>query len=356
MYLSLTRPTDQVTSLILDAARMRVSLTSLLSLVGLAALVRAGKETRGAELLAFFEGYRIDVEVNGADGAKLAKGCQPIEADFEDGVIPDGQRGCNLWGFMRRVGDPPFRPGEMIADPNVPDGENDPPRVRGFSLVADANSPTVQEVRNMYKWGPDPYSKILPKQMFPDDFEEKGRNNRYFDFHNMQALLGKRIDELSTEDMDKARPHMEKIDVCLEWAAEGRRKDTAKFKITAAKAVLESFKIQGKPYVGKTVRSNVARNHFGRWEEMDTDKTVANIKKTKLDRDLEKAKEAMRTFEKDYRNGNLRQYKNKGNPIGGGGSAVDHGNTADASAKLRAAVQKRLAGEACEWPEPNEPK
>lgn len=90
----------------------------------------------------------MDVEINGADGAKLEKGCGPIEADFEDGVIPGGQRGCTFRGFLRHVADPTFSPGSMIKDPNAAD-RADPPRVSGFSLEADLSSPTVEEVRNI---------------------------------------------------------------------------------------------------------------------------------------------------------------------------------------------------------------
>ncbi|SPO00348.1 uncharacterized protein DNG_03193 [Cephalotrichum gorgonifer] len=335
---------------------MRLNIASLISVVGLAALVQAGKEVRGAELLMFFEAYRMDVDIKGVDGATLAKGCKPLEADFEDGKIPAGQKGCNLWGFMRTVGEPSFNPSLDIKDPNDPDQKN-AKQVKGWSLVTDPMSPTVEEVRNMYRWGSNPYSRIQPKEMFPDKFgtvRGEGKDtNAYFDFHNMQALLGKRIDTLSAENMEKAKPHLEKINVCLQWAGEGRRKDQAPFKIKAAKDVLKSFKANVDAFTSKKKKSTISESHFGEWEEINTKETAKKIRKTKLDKDLEPAREAIRNLSKNFRNG-LLNYHVGGRPIGGNGSAKDHGNTADASAKLMEAVQKRLGGDACEWPEPKE--
>ena len=98
----------------------------------------------------FFEAYRMDVEISDSlDDVKLAKGCQPSPADFADGVVPNGRKTCNFWGFLRHVGDPAFDPRSSFNDPNMADSTT---QVRGFDLVADPDSPTVNEVRNIYKW------------------------------------------------------------------------------------------------------------------------------------------------------------------------------------------------------------
>jgi len=256
------------------------------------ALVRAGAEVRGVEILLFYNAYRLDVEVSAAlakekgenpeNSWKLAKKVFNMPSDFADGKVDTSKLGANFHGFTGGTASMGYA------------------KETGLGKIKDPWNPTWQEVKDIVKWAPITkgnqysYGGFDVQTMLgdlaggqPNSVPTEGgkrTKNHFFDFDNMLAIIGKRCSDLHTLKPDIAKPYMQRMAELSDLAYEGRAKESAEFKITdIKKALTEKYsafdKKNPKTITGAVVTKKATTANFGDYQDLDVDKTTKGIEK-----------------------------------------------------------------------------
>lgn len=254
------------------------------------ALVRAGAEVRGVEILLFYNAYRLDVEVSAAlakdkkedpdQSWKIAKQAFNLPSDFADGKVDTSKLGANFHAFTGGTASMGYA------------------KATGLGKIADPWNPTWQEVKDIVKWTPIPkgnqysYGGFNVQSMLGDlaggqpnsvpTTNGKRTKNSFFDFDNMLAIIGKRCSDLHALKPDIAKPYMERMAQLSDLANEGRAKESAQFKITdIKKALIEKYKQFEKKNPGTisgAVKTKKATSkNFGDYQDLDVDRTLKGI-------------------------------------------------------------------------------
>lgn len=256
------------------------------------ALVRAGAEVRGIEILLFYNAYRLDVEVSAALAKdkkedpdrtwKIAKQAQNLQSDFPDGKVDESKLGANFHGFTGTTASMGYA------------------KATGLGKIKDPWNPTWEEVKDIVKWPPITkgnqysYGGFDVQSMLGDlaggqpnsvpTTDGKRTKNHFFDFDNMLAIIGKHCSDQAALKPDIAKPYMERMAQLADLAYEGRAKESAEFKITdIKKALIEKYKQFEKKnpgtISGAVQTKNAKSKNFGDYKDLDVDKTLKGIDK-----------------------------------------------------------------------------
>lgn len=256
------------------------------------ALVRAGSEVRGVEILLFYNAYRLDVEVSAAVARdenkdpdkswKMAKQAFNTASDFPKGKVDKSKLGANFHGFTGSTASMGYA------------------KVTGLSKIADPWNPTWEEVKKIVDWTPIPkgnqysYGGFNVQSMLGDlaggqpnavpNADGKLTKNHFFDLDNMLAIIGKRCSDLYVKKPDIARPYMQQMVELADLAYEGRAKESAQFKIadikTALKDKYKEFDKKNPGTITGAVKTRTATStNFGDYEKLSVSQTKEAIAK-----------------------------------------------------------------------------
>ena len=347
---------------------MYLKLALLLSLSLWQKLVSAGAEVRGIEILLYYTAYRLDVEVSSAlaedEGKdpdkswKMANKAFNTASDFPGGVIDESKHGANFHAFVSQT---------------AKDGYA---KQAGLTKIADPWNPTWQEVRDIVKWEPIPkgseysYGGFIEREILGALAEGvprsvtgpggKSTKNKWFDFDNLLAVVGKHAADLYDKKPELSRPYMEQISTLAKLSAEGRKKESAEFKITAyKKALAEKNKKfnKGNPnsITGAVQTKKRKSKHFGEYVEISMDDTDTKLKK-QGGKNYDAFKVVADELTKAYRAAEKANDMKTIKAVDGlDSSTKDHIRVIRQQIKLGEAIDLHLNGEAsgaCEYPEP----
>lgn len=229
------------------------------------AVVRAGPEVRGIEILLYYQAYRLDVEVSsriatdaGKDpdkSWKIARSAVNTESDFANGQIDTSKPGANFHAFASATASMGYAKAE------------------GLTRISDPWNPTWQEVKDIVHWEPIPqgsqYSyggfdvKTMLGALAGDEpnavpgQDGKPTKNLFFELDKILAIIGQYSADLYDEEPDIAEPYMETLSELLELATEGGEKESAGSKADNFKDALAKKNQQFNPENPKSITDAV---------------------------------------------------------------------------------------------------
>lgn len=347
---------------------MYLKLALLLSLSLWQKLVSAGSEVRGIEILLYYTAYRLDVEVSSAvaedEGKdperswKMAKNAFNLPSDFPGGVVDESRRGANFHAFVSSTAKEGYA------------------KATGLTKIADPWNPTWQEVRDIVKWEPIPkgsqysYGGFVERSILGDlaggvpssvpGPDGKNTKNKWFDFDNLLAVVGKHAADLYDKKPELARPYMQQISELSKLSAEGRRKESAGFKIEAYKKALakrnEKINPKNPNSITGAVKTKPARsNNFGQYEEISLSQTNDKLKE-QGGKNYKEFKAVAVELAKSYKAAEAANDMETIKAVEGlDSSTKDHIRVVRQEIKLGEAIDLHLNGEAsgaCNYPQP----